>query len=37
MDNIYKHQVVCFGEVLWDILPSGAVPAGPYECCLSLI
>jgi fructokinase len=23
-----KHQVVCFGEVLWDILPSGAVPGG---------
>ena len=23
-----KHQVVCFGEVLWDILPTGAVPGG---------
>lgn len=23
-----KHKVVCFGEVLWDILPSGAVPGG---------
>lgn len=23
-----KHQVVCFGEVLWDILPSGALPGG---------
>lgn len=23
-----KHQVICFGEVLWDILPSGAVPGG---------
>lgn len=22
------HRVVCFGEVLWDILPSGAVPGG---------
>jgi len=22
------HPVVCFGEVLWDILPSGAVPGG---------
>src|SRR6185436_969141 len=22
------HEVVCFGEVLWDILPSGAVPGG---------
>jgi fructokinase len=22
------HKVVCFGEVLWDILPSGAVPGG---------
>jgi fructokinase len=28
MDNINKHEVVCFGEVLWDILPSGAVPGG---------
>jgi fructokinase len=23
-----QHQVVCFGEVLWDILPSGALPGG---------
>lgn len=23
-----KYQVVCFGEVLWDILPSGAEPGG---------
>jgi fructokinase len=23
-----KHPVVCFGEVLWDILPAGAVPGG---------
>jgi fructokinase len=23
-----KHQVACFGEVLWDILPSGALPGG---------
>ena len=23
-----NHQVICFGEVLWDILPSGAVPGG---------
>lgn len=23
-----KHPVVCFGEVLWDILPTGAVPGG---------
>ena len=22
------HKVVCFGEVLWDILPAGAVPGG---------
>jgi fructokinase len=22
------HKVVCFGEVLWDILPSGSVPGG---------
>lgn len=23
-----KHSVVCFGEVLWDILPGGPVPGG---------
>lgn len=23
-----NHDIVCFGEVLWDILPSGAVPGG---------
>lgn len=28
MDKINKHEVVCFGEVLWDILPSGAVLGG---------
>lgn len=28
MGNIQNHKVVCFGEVLWDILPSGAVPGG---------
>ncbi len=28
MENINHHKVVCFGEVLWDILPSGAVPGG---------
>ncbi len=28
MYNQSKHPVVCFGEVLWDILPSGAVPGG---------
>lgn len=26
--NNNEHKVVCFGEVLWDILPSGAVPGG---------
>lgn len=26
MDSV--HQVACFGEVLWDILPDGAVPGG---------
>lgn len=26
VDN--KYDVVCFGEVLWDVLPSGAVPGG---------
>ena len=28
MENPQNHKVVCFGEVLWDILPSGAVPGG---------
>lgn len=28
MQKIQDHKVVCFGEVLWDILPSGAVPGG---------
>jgi len=22
------YKVVCFGEILWDILPTGAVPGG---------
>ena len=28
MNSLHTHDVVCFGEVLWDILPSGAVPGG---------
>lgn len=28
MGNDDKHKVVCFGEVLWDILPTGAEPGG---------
>jgi len=28
MNSIHKHQVVCFGEILWDILPAGAKPGG---------
>src|SRR5215210_5680790 len=28
MEPTLQHQVVCFGEVLWDILPSGALPGG---------
>ncbi len=28
MSSILKHEVVCFGEVLWDILPTGAKPGG---------
>ncbi len=28
MKNKKNHKVVCFGEVLWDILPSGTVPGG---------
>lgn len=27
MENINDHTVVCFGEVLSDILPSGEIPA----------
>jgi len=28
MESSSQHQVVCFGEVLWDILPTGALPGG---------
>lgn len=28
MKSSKHHQVICFGEVLWDLLPSGAVPGG---------
>ena len=28
MEPSSQYPVVCFGEVLWDILPSGAVPGG---------
>jgi fructokinase len=28
MENLNNHKVVCFGEVLWDVLPSGNVAAG---------
>src|SRR2546423_1983690 len=28
MESLSQHQVVCFGEVLWDIVPSGALPGG---------
>lgn len=28
MEQPAQNQVVCFGEVLWDILPSGAMPGG---------
>jgi fructokinase len=28
MEDVNTHEVVCFGEVLWDILPSGTVPGG---------
>src|SRR5215210_5874429 len=28
MEPSSQHRVVCFGEVLWDILPSGALPGG---------
>ncbi len=28
MEPSLQHQVVCFGEVLWDILPAGPLPGG---------
>ncbi len=28
MENKNRHQVICFGEVLWDLLPTGNVPGG---------
>ena len=28
MESRSAHPVVCFGEVLWDILPSGPLPGG---------
>jgi fructokinase len=28
MGNHSEHSVVCFGEILWDILPAGTVPGG---------
>src|SRR5687768_10358763 len=28
MSENIKHRVICFGEVLWDVLPNGAVPGG---------
>ncbi len=28
MDKLLKHPIVCFGEILWDILPSGPVAGG---------
>jgi fructokinase len=28
MSNSQKHEVVCFGEILWDVLPNGAKPGG---------
>lgn len=28
MESSLQHQVVCFGEVLWDILPLGPLPGG---------
>lgn len=28
MESLQKHPVVCFGEVLWDIFPTGSVPGG---------
>ena len=28
METSSQHQAVCFGEVLWDILPTGPLPGG---------
>ena len=28
MNQVLEHNIVCFGEILWDILPDGAVPGG---------
>ena len=28
MERRSDHRVICFGEVLWDILPAGTVPGG---------
>ncbi len=28
MEQLKQQQVVCFGEVLWDILPTGSLPGG---------
>jgi fructokinase len=28
MEPLLQHEVVCFGEVLWDILPTGPLPGG---------
>jgi len=28
MESLQKHPVVCFGEVLWDVFPTGSVPGG---------
>ncbi|HRG21656.1 MAG TPA: carbohydrate kinase [Saprospiraceae bacterium] len=28
MDSSQQYQVVCYGEVLWDILPTGPLPGG---------
>jgi fructokinase len=27
-----KPSIVCFGEMLWDILPSGKMPGGAPKC-----
>lgn len=28
MENLQQHPIICYGEILWDILPSGTVPGG---------
>ena len=38
MDNYSKGKIICFGEVLWDMLPNGAKPGGaPLNVAIHLL